>query len=110
MVDNFDNRVAVLTEQLVDERMESPRHVAEALDELAGTSDHDSDGNTVFSANLARALMGTQDDEQAFFRQLIDQVRTYLSRDASTDAEFRIAKDDDDAAEARDMARSRWAA
>ena len=109
-VDNYDNRVASLTEEIVNERMESPRHVAEALDELAGTSDSNSDGNTHFAANLAAALMGGREDELQFWHRLDKQVREYLKREASTDAEFRVAKADDDAAEMRDTARSRWAA
>ena len=105
-----DDRVAAITEQLVNERMESPRHVAEALDELAGTSDSNSDGNTHFAANLAAAMMGGREDELQFWHRLEQQVREYLEREASTDAEFRVAKADDDAAEMRDTARSRWAA
>ena len=105
-----DDRVAAITEQLVNERMESPRHVAEALDELAGTSDHNSEGNTHFAANLAAALMGGREDELVFWHRLQQQVRDYLTREASTDAEFRVAKADDDAAEMRDTARMGWAA
>ena len=105
-----DDRVAEITEQLVNERMESPRHVAEALDELSGTSDSNSDGNTHFAANLAAALMGGREDELVFWHRLQQQVREYLTRDASTDAADRIARADDDAAEARDMARMGWAA
>jgi len=105
-----DDRVAAITEQLVNERMDSPRHVAEALDELSGTSDHNSEGNTHFAANLAAALMGGREDELVFWHKLDQQVREYLTRDASTDAADRIARADDDAAEARDMARMGWAA
>ena len=105
-----DDRVAAITEQLVNERMESPRHVAEALDELSGTSDSNSDGNTHFAANLAAALMGGREDELVFWHRLQQQVREYLSRDASTDAAFRVAQEESEAAEAQDMARSRWAA
>lgn len=105
-----DDRVAELTEQLVNERMASPRHVAEALDELSGTSDSNSDGNTHFAANLAAALIGGREDELQFWHRLEQQVREYLTREASTDAEFRVAKADDDAAEARDTARMGWAA
>jgi len=105
-----NDRVAAITEQLVNERMESPRHVAEALDELAGTSDHNSEGNTHFAANLAAALMGGREDELQFWHRLDQQVREYLSRDASTDAAFRVAQEESEAAEAQDMARSRWAA
>lgn len=105
-----DDRVAAITEQLVNERMESPRHVAEALDELAGTSDHNSEGNTHFAANLAAALMGGREDELVFWHRLQQQVREYLARDASTDAAFRVAQEESEAAEAQDMARSRWAA
>jgi len=105
-----NDRVAAITEQLVNERMESPRHVAEALDELAGTSDHNSEGNTHFAANLAAALMGGREDELVFWHRLQQQVRDYLTREASTDAEFRVAKADDDAAEMRDTARMGWAA
>lgn len=110
MIDNHDNRVAVLTKQIVSDRMESPRHVAEALDELAGTSDHNNDGNTHFSADLAAALMAGPGAREAYFATLETKVRTYLARDASTDAEFRVSKDDDDAAEAQDLARMRNAA
>jgi len=106
-----NDRVAAITEQLVNERMESPRHVAEALDELAGTSDHNnSEGNTHFAANLAAALMGGREDELVFWHRLQQQVREYLARDASTDAAFRVAQEESEAAEAQDMARSRWAA
>lgn len=109
-----DDRVAAITEQLVNERMESPRHVAEALDELAGTSDHNSDGNTHFAADMALVLdssdVAFEAHAVAFFHKLRDQVRTYLARDASTDADFRVSKGDDDAAEARDTARMGWAA
>lgn len=105
-----DDRVAAITDQLVNERMQSPRHVAEALDELSGTSDSNSDGNTHFAANLAAALMGGREDELQFWHRLQAQVREYLKREASTDAEFRVAKADDDAAEMRDTARMGWAA
>ena len=104
-----NDRVAAITEQLVNERMESPRNVAEALDELAGTSDHNSEGNTHFAANLAAALMGGREDELVFWHRLDQQVREYLARDASTDAAFRVAQEESEAAEAQDMAR-RWAA
>lgn len=105
-----DGRVAAITAQLVNERMESPRHVAEALDELAGTSDHNSEGNTHFAANLAAALRGGREDELVFWHRLDQQVREYLAREASTDAAFRVAQAEIEAAEAQDMARSRWAA
>lgn len=95
-----DDRVAELTEELVDERMASPRHVAEALDELSGTSDHNSDGNTQFAANLAAALIGGREDELQFWHRLEQQVREYLTREASTDAEFRVSQQ---IAEAEDM-------
>ncbi len=96
-----DDRVAELTEQLVEERMESPRHVAEALDEIGGWSDHNSDGNTIFSADLAAALNGGQGARDAYFATLEQKVRDYLRRDASTDAEFRVSQQDADAAEMR---------
>ena len=104
-----DDRVAAITEQLVNERMDSPRHVAEALDELSGTSDHNSEGNTHFAANLAAALMGGREDELVFWHKLDQQVREYLTRDASTDAAFRVAQEESEAAEARDMALERAA-
>ena len=95
------DRVAELTEQLVDERAESPRHVAEALDELGGWSDHNDDGNTIFSADLAAALMGGPGAREAYFAELDQKVRTYLARDASTDAEFRVSQQIAEAEEMR---------
>ena len=46
----------------------------------------------------------------AFFQQLREKVRASMERDASTDAAAQVAKDDDDAAEMRDMYRARNAA
>lgn len=110
MLDNYDNRVASLTEEIVNERIESPRRVAEALDELGGGSDHNSDGNTHFSADLAVALMGGPGAREAYFATLEQKVRTYLARDASTDAEFRVSQQIAEAEEMRAESRSRWAA
>lgn len=109
-VDNYDNRVASLTEEIVNERMESPRHVAEALDELSGTSDHNDEGNTQFAASFAAALLGNDSDWMAYRERVMSMVRTDMQREASSDAAFRVSKDEDDAAEARDTASSRWAA
>ena len=43
-------------------------------------------------------------------QQLREKVRASMERDASTDAAAQVAKDDDDAAEMRDMYRARNAA
>ena len=105
-----DDRVAALTEQLVNERADSPRHVAEALDELGGWSDHNDDGNTIFSADLAAALMGGPGAREAYFATLDQKVRTYLARDASTDAEFRVSQQIAEAEEMRAESRMAVAA
>ena len=109
-----DDRVAELTEQLVDERMDDPVRVAAEIDELAGTSDYNSDGNTQFAAWMALVLdssdVAFEAHAVAFFQQLREKVRASMARDASTDAAAQVAKDDDDAAEMRDMYRARNAA
>ena len=109
-----DDRVAELTEQLVDERMNDPVRVAAEIDELAGTSDYNSDGNTQFAAWMALVLdssdVAFEAHAVAFFQQLREKVRASMARDASTDAAAQVAKDDDDAAEMRDMYRARNAA
>ena len=109
-----DDRVAELTEQLVDERMDDPVRVAAEIDELAGTSDYNSDGNTQFAAWMALVLdssdVAFEAHAVAFFQQLREKVRASMERDASTDAAAQVAKDDDDAAEMRDMYRARNAA
>lgn len=111
---DFESRVAARAEQLVDERMDIPARVAAELDEIIGTSDVDGDGNTHFSADLALVLdssdVAFEAHAIAFFVKLRERVKTSLHRDAETDAAAEIARHDDDAAEARDMARSRWAA
>lgn len=100
-----DDRVAALTQKIVSERMDSPRHVAEAIDELAGTSDVNSDGNTHFAADMAAVLDATDAAFNAeairYFHRLRDKAREYLRREAESDAEFRIAQQDADADEAR---------
>ena len=109
-----DDRVAELTEQLVDERMNDAVRVASEIDEIAGTSDHNSDGNTQFAADMALVLdssdVAFEAHAVAFFQQLREKVRASMERDASTDAAAQVAKDDDDAAEMRDMYRARNAA
>ena len=109
-----DDRVAELTEQLVDERMNDPVRIAAEIDELAGTSDYNSDGNTQFAAWMALVLdssdVAFEAHAVAFFQQLREKVRASMARDASTDAAAQVAKDDDDAAEMRDMYRARNAA
>ena len=109
-----DDRVAELTEQLVDERMSDPVRVASEIDEIAGTSDHNADGNTQFAADMALVLdssdVAFEAHAVAFFQQLREKVRASMERDASTDAAAQVAKDDDDAAEMRDMYRARNAA
>ena len=109
-----DDRVAELTEQLVDERMNDPVRIAAEIDELAGTSDFNADGNTQFAADMALVLdssdVAFEAHAVAFFQQLREKVRASMARDASTDAAAQVAKDDDDAAEMRDMYRARNAA
>ena len=109
-----DDRVAELTEQLVDERMNDPVRIAAEIDEIAGTSDHNADGNTQFAADMALVLdssdVAFEAHAVAFFRTLRARVRESMERDASTDAAAQVAKDDDDAAEMRDMYRARNAA
>ena len=109
-----DDRVAELTKQLVDERMNDPVRIAAEIDEIAGTSDHNSDGNTQFAADMALVLdssdVAFEAHAVAFFQQLREKVRASMERDASTDAAAQVAKDDDDAAEMRDMYRARNAA
>ena len=109
-----DDRVAELTEQLVDERMDDPVRVAAEIDEIAGTSDQNADGNTQFAAEMALVLdssdVAFEAHAVAFFQQLREKVRASMARDASTDAAAQVAKDDDDAAEMRDMYRARNAA
>ena len=109
-----DDRVAELTEQLVDERMNDAVRIAAEIDEIAGTSDHNADGNTQFAADMALVLdssdVAFEAHAVAFFQQLREKVRSSMERDASTDAAAQVAKDDDDAAEMRDMCRARNAA
>lgn len=103
-------RVDELTDKLIDQRIESPRLVGEAIDELSGTSDHNSDGNTHFAADLAAAVMGGEGKRAEFFAGLEQKIRDYLSRDASTDAADMVAREMASSHEMRDMQSQRWAA
>lgn len=109
-----DDRVADRTEALIDERMNDAVRIAAEIDEIVGASDHNRDGNTNIAADMALVLdssdVAFDAHAIAFFHKLREQVRRSMHRDASTDAEFRVSKDDDDAAEAQDMARMRNAA
>ena len=109
-----DDRVAARTEALIDERMDDAVRIAAEIDEIVGTSDHNSDGNTEIAADMALVLdssdVAFEAHAVAFFQQLREKVRSSMERDASTDAAAQVAKDDDDAAEMRDMYRARNAA
>ena len=93
-----DDRVAELTEQLVDERMNDPVRIAAEIDEIAGTSDHNADGNTQFAADMALVLdssdVAFEAHAVAFFHALRARVRESMRRDAETDAAAEIARED----------------
>lgn len=92
-------RLDEMVDALLDERMADPARVASELDELAGTSDHNSDGNTMFSADIAAVLLASADafDGEAirYMHKLRDQVRESMRRDAETDAWAEIARQDE---------------
>ena len=60
--------------------------------------------------SFAKRFIEDQDKGAPEFQQLREKVRVSMARDASTDAAAQVAKDDDDAAEMRDMYRARNAA
>ena len=95
------DRVAELTEQLVDERMNDAVRIAAEIDEIAGTSDHNADGNTQFAADMALVLdssdVAFEAHAVAFFQQLREKVRASMARDASTDAAAEVARFDGNA-------------
>lgn len=109
-----DDRVAERTELLIDARMDDAVRIAAEIDEIVGTSDHNTDGNTEIAADMALVLdssdVAFEAHAVAFFQQLREKVRASMERDASTDAAAQVAKDDGDAAEMRDMYRARNAA
>jgi hypothetical protein len=72
--------------EIVDAWMTDPAKVAEALDELSGTSDLNSDGNTHFSADLAVMLDATGTDALQYVERLRRKLRDYFQRDAEVQA------------------------
>lgn len=87
--------------EIVDAWMADPVKVAAALDDLAGTSDLNSDGNSHFAADLAELLMSGGDNLTARVYRFEQKVRDYF-RD---DAEAKLQKWRDEGEEARDAAR-----
>ena len=91
-----DDRVAARTEALIDERMDDAVRIAAEIDEIVGTSDHNSDGNTEIAADMALVLdssdVAFEAHAVAFFRTLRARVRESMRRDAETDAAAEIAR------------------
>ena len=107
--------LAERTDALVEERLDDAKAVAAAIDEIAGTSDHNDEGNTLFAAELARVLTCSDAAFEAeavqFFAQLRIKVRDELRPDAETDAAAEIARFEGEGEEMRDLYRNRgWAA
>lgn len=88
-----------MVESLLDERMADPARVASELDEMAGTSDHTNDGNTMFSAGIAAVMLASAaafDGEAIrYMHKLRDRVRESMRRDAETDAHAELARQDE---------------
>ncbi len=72
--------------EIVDGWMADPVKVAEALDDMAGTSDLNASGNSEFGAAIAELLACTGDEVLVHAERLREQVRTYFQRDAQTQA------------------------
>lgn len=81
-----DEWIAERAEAIVDERVCDPNKVAEALDDMAGSSDYGNHGNTLFSEMVARIVLADSGNEGAACSSLWLAVREYLLRDAETDA------------------------
>ena len=96
-----------LTDKLVKERLDDAKAVACAIDEIAGGSDHNDEGNTQFAADLARVLTCSDAAFEAeavqFFARLRIKVREELRPDAETDAAAEIARFEGEGDEARDF-------
>ena len=93
-----DDRVAERTELLIDARMDDAVRIAAEIDEIVGTSDHNTDGNTEIAADMALVLdssdVAFEAHAVAFFHKLRARVRESMRRDAETDAEAEIARED----------------
>ena len=93
-----DDRVAERTELLIDARIDDAVRIAAEIDEIVGTSDHNTDGNTEIAADMALVLdssdVAFEAHAVAFFRKLRARVRESMRRDAETDAEAEIARED----------------
>lgn len=100
-----------LTDKLVAERLDDAKAVACAIDEIAGGSDHNDEGNTLFAADLARVLTCSDAAFEAeavqFFARLRIKVREELRPDAETDAAAEIARWEAENAEMHDFYRTR---
>lgn len=81
-----DEAQAERAAEIVDGWLADPVKVAGALDELAGTSDINSDANTHFADNLAVMLAATGSDALQYVERLREQVRDYFKNDAQTQA------------------------
>lgn len=90
-------------DELLAQRMDDPKLVAEAIDEIAGTSDHNNDGNTLFAASLATAILA---DDASVLESLRVQVRAYLTQAAETDVELEIARRQEESDEMREFYRN----
>ncbi len=98
---DYDDTADIAAEEIIDGWMADPVKVAAALDEIAGTSDLNSDGNSHFAADLAELLSAGPDYRGEHIYRLERKVRDYF-RD---DAEAELQKWRDEGEEARDAAR-----
>ena len=93
----------------VNEQMQDPRRLAEEIDELAGTSDHNAEGNTLFAADMASVLASSESafDAQAvrYFHRLRDRVRNAIQHQADEESEAAAEREWEEGEEARAFAR-----
>lgn len=98
----------------VNEMMQSPRHLAAEVDEIAGTSDINGEGNTHFAADLAAVLASSEEafDAEAirYFHRLRDRIRDRLQREADEEAEAEADRLREEAEEMRSFYADREAA
>ena len=109
----LDDAYAAAVESKLDTMMEESSEVAEALDDIIGSSDVGSDGCTMFAGDLTSVLMASdaafEADAIRYFRDLRDRVREQMRDRAESlvNAEIEQSKDaaEEAAYEAREEAR-----
>lgn len=98
----------------INELLQDPRKLAEEIDELAGTSGHNAEGNTHFAADMAAVLVASDAAFEAeairYFHRLQARLRDVIQRqvDEAAEAEADRLREEGEEARAwtRDMSRA----